>query len=48
MQSDPLLSPRRDARVRAVIERIMKSPRLPSGGSPSENQEDSRDPFDRT
>jgi predicted O-methyltransferase YrrM len=46
MQSDTLLSPLKDARVRAVIERLMESPRLPSGASPSDNREVSRDPFD--
>ena len=46
MQSDTLLSPLKDARVRAVIERLIESPRLPSGGSPSDNPEVSRDPFD--
>jgi len=43
MQSDTLLSPLKDARVRAVIERLMESPRLPSGASPSDNREVSRD-----
>jgi predicted O-methyltransferase YrrM len=46
MQSDTLLSPLKDARVRAVIERLMEAPRLPSGASPSDNREVSRDPFD--
>ena len=39
------LSPLQDDRVRAVIERIIESPRLPAGGSPSDNPEASRDPF---
>jgi predicted O-methyltransferase YrrM len=46
MQNNALLSPLKDTRVRAVIERLIKSPRLPSGGSPSDNPEISRDPFD--
>jgi hypothetical protein len=46
MQNHTLLSPLKDARVRAAIERIIESPRLPSGGSPSDNPEVSRDPFD--
>jgi predicted O-methyltransferase YrrM len=46
MQNNTFLSPLKDARVRAVIERLIESPRLPSGGSPSDNPEASRDPFD--
>lgn len=46
MQNDTLLGPLKDARVRAVIDRIIKSPRLPSGGSPSDYLEASTDPFD--
>ena len=46
MQNNTLLSPLKDARVRAVIERIIASPRLPSGGSPSDHPEVSCDPFD--
>src|SRR5271154_4465104 len=46
MQNNVVLSPLKDTRVRAVIERLIKSPRLPLGGSPSNNPEISRDPFD--
>src|SRR5271154_983051 len=46
MQGNTLLSPLKDARVRAVIERIIESPRLPLGGSPSDHPEASCDPFD--
>lgn len=46
MQNNTLLSPIKDARVLAVIERLIESPRLPSGGSPSDNPEMSRDPYD--
>ena len=46
MQNDTLLSPLKDARVRAVVERLIESPRLPTGGSPSDNPEASRDPYD--
>ncbi|MGA7312836.1 MAG: class I SAM-dependent methyltransferase [Silvibacterium sp.] len=46
MQNNTLLSPIKDARVRAVIERLIESPRLPLGGSPSDNPEMSRDPYD--
>jgi predicted O-methyltransferase YrrM len=46
MQNNTLLSPLKDTRVRAVIERLIESPRLPLGGSPSNNPEISRDPFD--
>jgi predicted O-methyltransferase YrrM len=46
MQGDIVLSPLKDARVRAVIARITEAPRLPSRGSPSDRPEISRDPFD--
>ena len=46
MPDNTLLSPLRDARVRAVIERLIQSPRLPVGGSPSDYPEVSRDPLD--
>ena len=46
MQDDTLLSPLKDGRVRAVLERLVASPRLPSGGSPSDHPEISRDPHD--
>ena len=46
MQNNAVLSPLKDTRVRAVIERLIESPRLPLGGSPSDNPEISRDPFD--
>lgn len=46
MQTNALLSPLKDTRVRAVIERLIKSPRLPPGGSPSNNPGISCNPFD--
>ena len=46
MQNNAVLSPLKETRVRAVIERLIESPRLPLGGSPSDNPEISRDPFD--
>jgi predicted O-methyltransferase YrrM len=46
MQNDTLLSPLKDARVRAVIERLVEARRIPSSGSPSDHPEVSRDPFD--
>ena len=46
MRNNAVLSPLKDTRVRAVIERLIESPRLPLGGSPSDNPEISRDPFD--
>jgi predicted O-methyltransferase YrrM len=46
MQNNAVLSPLKDTRVRAVIERLIELPRLPLGGSPSDNPEISRDPFD--
>ena len=46
MQNNTVLSPLKETRVRAVIERLIESPRLPLGGSPSDNPEISRDPFD--
>jgi len=46
MQNNIRLSPLKDTRVRAVIERLIESPRLPLVGSPSDNSEISRDPFD--
>ncbi|HEV2732537.1 MAG TPA: class I SAM-dependent methyltransferase [Terriglobales bacterium] len=46
MQNNAVLSPLKETRVRAVIERLIQSPRLPLGGSPSDNPEISRDPFD--
>ena len=46
MRNNTVLSPLKDPRVRAVIERLIESPRLPLGGSPSDNPEISRDPFD--
>ena len=46
MQNNAVLSPLKDTRVRAVIERLIGSPRLPLGGSPSDNPEISRDPLD--
>src|SRR6202167_2629287 len=46
MQNDTLLSPLKDTRVRAVIERLVEARRIPSSGSPSEHPEVSRDPFD--
>ena len=46
MQNNTLLSPLKDARVRAVIERLIETRRRPLGGSPINNPELSRDPFD--
>src|SRR5271155_255974 len=46
MQSNTVLSPLKDARVRAVIERLIEAPRLPLRGSPSDHPEVSRDPHD--
>jgi hypothetical protein len=46
MQNNAPLSPIKDARVVAVIERLIETPRLPSGGSPSDNPAMSRDPYD--
>ena len=46
MQNNTLLSPIKDARVRAVIERLIETRRRPLGGSPINNPEMSRDPFD--
>ena len=45
MQGDTLLSPLKDARVRAVIERLLEARRIPPSGSPSDHPEVSRDPF---
>jgi predicted O-methyltransferase YrrM len=46
MQNNTLLSPLKDTRVRALIERLIETPRLPKGGSPSDNPAMSRDPYD--
>ena len=46
MQNNALLGPIKNSRIRAVIKRLIESPRLPSGGSPSDHPEISRDPFD--
>ena len=46
MQNDTPLSPIKDARVLAVIERLIETRRRPMGGSPINNREMSRDPFD--
>jgi predicted O-methyltransferase YrrM len=46
MQNNTLLSPIKDARVLAVIERLIETHRRPSGGSPITNPEMSRDPYD--
>src|ERR1700691_2047711 len=46
MQNDTLLSPLKDTRVRAVIERLVEARRIPSSGSPSEHPDMSRDPHD--
>ena len=46
MQNNTLLSPIKDARVRAVIERLIESPRRPLGGGPLTNPEISRNPYD--
>ena len=46
MQNNTLLGPIKDARVRAVIERLIESPRRPLGGGPLTNPEISRNPYD--
>jgi len=46
MQNNTLLSPIKDARVLAVIERLIETHRRPPGGSPISNPEMSRDPYD--
>ena len=46
MQNETLLSPIKDARVLAVIERLIETRRRPLGGSPINNPEMSRDPYD--
>lgn len=46
MQNNTLLSPIKDARVLAVIERLIETRRRPSGGSPISNPEMSRDPYE--
>ncbi len=46
MQNDTPLSPIKDARVLAVIERLIETRRRPLDGSPINNPEMSRDPFD--
>jgi predicted O-methyltransferase YrrM len=46
MQNNSLLSPIKDARVLAVIERLIETRRRPLGGSPINNPEMSRDPYD--
>jgi predicted O-methyltransferase YrrM len=46
MQNDTRVSPLKDDRVRAVLERLLELPRLPPGGSPSDHSEISSDPFD--
>jgi predicted O-methyltransferase YrrM len=46
MQNNTLLGSLKDARVRAVIERLIETRRRPLGGSPVNNPEMSRDPFD--
>jgi predicted O-methyltransferase YrrM len=46
MQNDTPLSPIKDARVLAVIERLIETRSRPLGGSPINNPEMSRDPFD--
>ena len=46
MQNNTLLGPIKDARVRAVIERLIETRRRPLGGSPINNAEMSRDPHD--
>jgi predicted O-methyltransferase YrrM len=46
MQNNTLLSPIKDARVLAVIERLIETRRRPLGGSPINNPEMSRDPYD--
>jgi predicted O-methyltransferase YrrM len=46
MQNNTLRGPIQDARVRAVIERLIESPRRPLGGGPLTNPELSRNPYD--
>jgi predicted O-methyltransferase YrrM len=46
MQTNSLPSPIKDARVIAVIERLIETPRRPLDGSPINNPEMSRDPYD--
>jgi predicted O-methyltransferase YrrM len=46
MQNETLLSPIKDARVLAAIERLIETRRRPLGGSPINNPEMSRDPYD--
>ena len=46
MQNNTLLSPIKDARVLAAIERLIETRRRPLGGSPINNPEMSRDPYD--
>jgi predicted O-methyltransferase YrrM len=46
MQNNTLLGPIKDARVLAVIERLIETRRRPLGGSPINNPEMSRDPYD--
>lgn len=46
MQNNTVLSPIKDARVLAVIERLIETRRRPLGGSPINNPEMSRDPYD--
>ena len=46
MQNETLLSPIKDARVLAAIERLIETRRRPLGGSPIINSEMSRDPYD--
>ena len=46
MQNETLLSPIKDARVLAAIKRLIETRRRPLGGSPINNPEMSRDPYD--
>ena len=46
MQSNALPSPIKDVRVLAVIERLIETRRRPLGGSPINNPEMSRNPYD--
>ena len=46
MQNNSLPGPLEDAPVRAVIERLIETRRRPFGGSPINNLEMSRDPYD--
>ncbi len=48
MQNNSHPSPIKDARVLAVIERLIETRRRPLGGSPINNPEMSRDPYDYT